>query len=277
MKKNNSILTLSGNLIIERDCTITDKIEKMNSGHVVEFKRSELIELSNNSITSKSFFDENVFLAGVKGFCFFPERPSVIRHDLPAHFAKYKETAFFNTDPSDFIEFFDFNSGFFDHHHSLISSRFLDFGSVDFIAFHAKKTSSLTIFLDLFFIDNQSRFTATISCASKDDALVKEIISVDFNLNEIINISGTVNSLASSIFKTLVSCLMSLISMDYSLFCSSISESNKKSVMSIQYENFNKVIKNDFLSSGLSDEKTIEMVKNDMFLFFSKTIELMLA
>lgn len=278
MRKNNKVLTLSGNIIIERDSSISEKIDKMNAGHVVEFKRCELPELSNNSVTSRSFFNDDIFLAGVRGFCFFPERPELNLRDLPAHFVKYTDTAFFNSDPSDFIEYFDFCSGYFDHHQAIISSRFLDSGSVDFIAFHAKRTKLLTLFLDLVFIDSKSCFTAIISCAGKGDAAIREVFSVEFNLNKLVGFNGLVDSSASLIFNTLTSCLVSLISMDYSLFCSCISESTKDVIMSIQLENFNKVVKNDFLLSGLSEDnyESIDKIKSDMFLFFSKVVDIML-
>lgn len=278
MIKSNNLLTLSGNIIIERDPSVSEKIDKMNAGHVVEFKRCELSELSNNSVTSKSFFNDDVFLAGVRGFCFFPERPELKFRDLPAHFVKYTDTVFFNSDPSGFMEYFDFCSGYFEHHQSIISSRFLDSGSVDFIAFHAKRTKLLTLFLDLVFIDSKSCFTAIISCAGNGDVAIREVFSVEFNLNALIGSNGLVDSSASLIFNTLTSCLVSLISMDYSLFCSCISESTKDVIMSIQLENFNKVVKNDLLLSGLSEDnyESIDKIKSDMFLFFSKVIDIML-
>lgn len=276
MIKANSTVTISGNVIIERPESITKKINEMNSGRIVELNRAELLEISNNTILSKSFDKDDIFLAGVRGFCFFPERPQIKQSNLQSHFEKYNNTAIFNTNLHDFVEFFDFGSGFFDHHHSVASSRFVSLDSVDFIAFHAKRTKSLTLFLDLIFIDEKSCFTALISCIGNNESLATEILSVKFNLEEIIDVQCHVDHSVSSIFKTLTSCLMSLISMDYSIFCSSISDSNMDEVMSTQLDNFSKIIRNDFLSSGMSGMKTIDIISRDMFLFFSSVVGVML-
>lgn len=269
-KKNN--IAISGNIIIEKNDVIIDKINKLNSGVIVEVDRRDLVELSGKNVLSPVFNNSDLFLAGVRGFCFFPERPIFIEKDIPQHFSKYSETAIYNTTLDEYVEFFDFGRGYLDHHINFVKNRFVSFDSVDFLAFSAYNTNSGPIFLDLVFVDELSCFTTFISSIRAGESSPSVVFNHDYMLGMILDGKNVNSDLSSTIFKTLTSCLISLISMDYRLFCSDLSVENINDKLNTQKNNFEKIVKNDLMCSGLLDEKIINEVTDGMFSFFSKVV-----